>query len=131
MENQIEKPLIPNEKYARFATFINNSRERCFNDRLMLLLVLEIKLKSFELNEELILPRYQNKSFEYKGEKYESSAMIKDVLPQKALSELKELVCEGGERDFETLAECKEWIHHTTGIARGSISIVETDWNFK
>lgn len=88
----------------------------------MRVLITEIKLKSGEINEEMILPRYYNKGIAYNGEFYKKSAMIKDLLPQKALIEIKTLTVAGSALDFETDAEIKNWIVAKTGINDCSLS---------
>lgn len=110
--------------YKNLASFINNANERIFNDRLIILTVTEIKLKSGDINEEMILPRYYSKDCLYNGEKYESAGMIKDVIPKAALSELKQLIIEGSNADFKSVAEIKNWIHEKTKIKHCSLSVV-------
>ena len=102
--------------YEALAKFINRPKERPFNDALMRVVSVEIKLKSCDLNEEMILPRYYNKGILYNGERYEQSAMIKDLLPKKALEQLKELICQGAKMEFENGSVLRNWVADTTGI---------------
>ena len=102
--------------YTDLAKFINNAKERIFNDTLMKLVGIEIKLKSGNLNEEIILPRYYDKGIWYNGEYLERCGMIKNILPRKALEQLKELVRMGAKIDFETNSAMRNWIADTTGI---------------
>lgn len=110
--------------YNNLKIFINKAQERIFNDYLMNLAVLEIQLKSKTLNETMILPRYYNKSIIYNGVVYERSAMIKDLVPKKALEELKKLILSGSAIVFKNKVEIKNWIVSQTGITDCSLSTV-------
>lgn len=90
----------------------------------MIATVTEIKLKSGDINEEMILSRYYDKGVWYQGEYYDRSGIIKDVLSKKALSELKHLIMNGSKIDFENVAQIKFWIEQQTGIESCSLSVV-------
>ena len=133
MENKTEssdkansKPLkkfdVSSSAYNDLAKFINKSHERRFNDALMRLIIVEIKLKSFDFNENIILPRYFNKSVEYDGEIYLRSAFIKDLLSKKAIIQTKELIKKGSQIDFKTTEHLRHWISEETGINSGSLA---------
>ena len=133
MENKTEssdkansKPLkkfdVSSSAYNDLAKFINKSHERRFNDALMRLIIVEIKLKSFDFNENIILPRYFNKSVEYDGEIYLRSAFIKDLLSKKAIIQTKELIKKGSQIDFKTTEHLRHWISVETGINSGSLA---------
>jgi len=109
--------------YDNISKFINDSNERIFNDRLMIMTIIEIMLKSGCINDELILPRYYSKDEIYDGEKYERAGMIKNVVPKKALAELKNLVSIGSKINFDSKASVKVWIQETTGISHSSLSV--------
>ena len=108
--------------YNDLAKFINKSHERRFNDALMKLVIVEIKLKSFDFNENIILPRYFNKSVEYEGEIYLRSAFIKDLLSKKAIIQTKELIKKGSQIDFKNTDHLRNWISEETGINSGSLA---------
>ena len=59
-EKVLSEPLqqcnVSSSAYNDLAKFINKSHERRFNDALMKLVIVEIKLKSFDFNENIILP---------------------------------------------------------------------------
>lgn len=110
--------------YNNFSKFINKAQERIFNDCLINVVVLEIQLKSKEINKEMILPRYYNKSIVYNGQVYDRSAMIKDLVPKKALEELKALIIVGSETDFENKTQIKNWIASQTDISDCSLSVI-------
>ena len=120
------KPLkkfdVSSSAYNDLAKFINKSHERRFNDALMRLVIVEIKLKSFDFNENIILPRYFNKSVEYDGEIYLRSAFIKDLLSKKAIIQTKELIKKGSQIDFKTTEHLRHWISEETGINSGSLA---------
>ncbi len=111
--------------YRNLAAFVNKANERIFNDRLIILAVTEIRLKSGGLNEELILPRYYAKDCVYNGERFERAGRIRDVMPAKALAELKALIVEGSKKDFKNNSQIKNWIHERTNIQQCSLSVVE------
>ena len=94
--------------YKDFTKFINKGKERLFNDSLINVIVTEIKLKSRELNEYMILPRNCNQGILYNGEFYEKSNMIINMLSAKSLIQAKKLVKEGSEVDFKNTFEIKE-----------------------
>lgn len=73
--------------YDNLAKFINRANERVFNDSLMRVVVVEIKLKSGQINEEMILPRCYNKAIVYDGETYNKCAQIKDLIPKQMCNE--------------------------------------------
>ena len=108
--------------YHDLAKFINRSHERRFNDSLMRLVIVEIQLKSFDFNENIILPRYFNKSVEYEGEIYLKSAFIKDLLSKKAIAQTKELIKKGSQIDFKSTEHLRNLISEETGINRGSLA---------
>ena len=104
--------------------FINKAQEQRFNDALMNVVITEIRLKSGILNEEMILP-CNNKGIYYNGEFYEQSAMIKDLVPQKALLELKALVETGSKLNFENKQQIKNWIVNETEIKDCSLAVFD------
>lgn len=104
------------KKFQNLSKFVNKAEDQIFTDYLMRILVLEIKLKSGEINKEVILPISANKSIVYAGEVYEKSTMIKDFLPKKALKELNELLDMSIEVTFNDKAEIKNWIRKETDI---------------
>jgi hypothetical protein len=116
------KTLVNSSAYIDFAKFINKSHERRFNDALMKLIIIEIELKSFDFNENMILPRYFNKSVEYQGETYLRSAFIKDLLSKKAIIQTKDLIKKGSKTDFKNRDDLRNWICEETGINNGSLS---------
>ena len=116
------KTLVNSSAYIDFAKFINKSHERRFNDTLMKLIIIEIQLKSFDFNEEMILPRYFNKSTTYNGEVYERSGIIKEMLNKKALEQAKKLVKKGSEINFKNQDHLRNWICEETGINSGSLA---------
>lgn len=113
---------VSSSAYNDLAKFINKSHERRFNDALMKLVIVEIKLKSFDFNENIILPRYFNKSVEYEGEIYLRSAFIKDLLSKKAIIQTKELIKKGSQIDFKNTEHLRHWISEETGINSGSLA---------
>jgi hypothetical protein len=88
----------------------------------MKLIIIEIQLKSFDFNEEMILPRYFNKSTTYNGEVYERSGIIKEMLNKKALEQAKKLVKKGSEINFKNQDHLRNWICEETGINSGSLA---------
>ena len=118
----LQKCDASSSAYKDLAKFINKSHERIFNDSLMRLVIVEIKLKSFDFNENMILPRYFNKSVEYEGEIYLRSAFIKDLLSKKAIIQTKELIKKGSQIDFKTTEHLRHWISVETGINSGSLA---------
>ena len=108
--------------YHDLSSFINKSHERRFNDSVMRMIVVEIKLKSFDFNEDAILPRYFNKSTEYNGELYEKSVKIKDYMPKKAIVQAKELIKKGSNITFENVQGIQNWIVSETAINNGSVN---------
>ena len=110
--------------YKNLAVFINKSEERIFNDSLMNVAATEISLKSGAINNQMILPRYYNRSCEYEGEVYERCGIIQEVLPNKALKELNVLVAAGSSLDFESKSALRVWIQKETGINDGSLSAI-------
>ena len=113
---------VSRNAYNDLAKFINKSHERRFNDALMKLVIIEIQLKSFYFNENMILPRYFNKSVEYQGETYLRSAFIKDLLSKKAIIQTKDLIKKGSKMDFKNTEHLRNWISEETGINSGSLA---------
>ena len=89
----------------------------------MNVIILEILLKNRSINEELILPRYYNIDLIYNGQLYERSAMIKDLVPKKALAEIKVLIEKGSELNFENKQQIKNWIASNTQINDCSLAV--------
>ena len=114
--------ILKHSNYKDFAKFINKSHERIFNETVIRIIITEIQLKSGEFNEEMIVPRYFNKSTFYHGEEYKYSAKIKDLLNKKAIIQAKELVKIGSSIDFKSLAHLRIWICQETGINSGSLA---------
>ena len=125
-DESLSEPLqqcnISSSAYIDLAKFINKSHERRFNDALMRLIIIEIQLKSFYFNENMILPRYFNKSVEYQGETYLRSAFIKDLLSKKAIIQTKDLIKKGSKIDFKNTEHLRNWISEETGINSGSLA---------
>jgi hypothetical protein len=119
---QLNKHAVSSSAYSDLAKFINKSHERRFNDALMRVVIIEIKLKSFDFNENMILPRYFRKSVEYQGETYLESAFIKDLLNKKAIIQTKELIKKGSQMDFKNTDHLRNWISQETGINNGSLA---------
>lgn len=109
--------------FKNLSRFINSAKERRFNDALMNVIILEILLKNRSINEELILPRYYNIDLIYNGQLYERSAMIKDLVPKKALAEIKVLIEKGSELNFENKQQIKNWIASNTQINDCSLAV--------
>ncbi len=109
-------------QYNDLAIFINKANERRFNDALMMVIIIEIQLKSLNFNEDMILPRYFNKSVKYLGEIYERSAFIKDLVNKKIIGQIKKLIETGSSMDFKNTAAIKNWISKETGINNCSMS---------
>ena len=122
LSEPLQKTGVSSSAYNDLAKFINKSHERRFNDALMKLVIVEIKLKSFDFNENIILPRYFNKSVEYEGEIYLRSAFIKDLLSKKAIIQTKELIKKGSQIDFKNTEHLRHWISEETGINSGSLA---------
>lgn len=118
----LQQCSVSSSAYNDLAKFINKSHERRFNDALMKLVIVEIKLKSFDFNENMILPRDFNKSVEYEGEIYLRSAFIKDLLSKKAIIQTKELIKKGSQIDFKNTEHLRHWISEETGINSGSLA---------
>lgn len=108
--------------YIDFAKFINKSHERVFNDTVMRIIITEIKLKSGDFNEFMIVPRYFNKSTFYQGEEYKRSAKINELLNKKAVQQAKELIKKGSKMDFKSTENLRNWISEETGINSGSLA---------
>ena len=107
--------------YNELSNFINKSHERRFNDSVMRMIIIEIKLKSGEFNEEMILPRYFNKPTVYNGEVYERSVAIKDYMPKKAIVQAKALVKKGSSLQLSK-SQIADWIVEETSINKGSVA---------
>lgn len=108
--------------YSDFAAFINKSHERVFNDSIMRLIIIEIKLKSCDFNEQMILPRYFSGDTTYKGEVYKKTASIEDLLSKKAVQQAKELVKNGSSINFKNTNEIRNWICDEAQINNGSLA---------
>ena len=89
----------------------------------MRLCVEEIYLKSGNINEDMLLPRYYDKGIWYNGEFYNRCGHIKDIIPKKALFQLKELVKIGSKIPFTSKTSVKNWIKEQTEINYCSIVI--------
>ena len=118
----LHKANVGSSAYVDLAKFINRSYERRFNDALMKLIIIEIQLKSGDFNEEMILPRYFNKSTVYQGEVYKKCAIISELLSKKSILQAKELVKKGSLLDFKNTEQLRNWISDETGINSGSLS---------
>ena len=97
------------KKFENIAAFFERERERPFNDALSHYIAVEIKIKG-QLNENIILPRYYNKSVIVDGITYKKSATPASLLPKKALEEVKELVILGGKQNLKNYTEIKMWL---------------------
>ena len=97
------------KKFKNIASFFERARERPFNDALSHYIAVEIKIKG-QLNENIILPRYYNKSVIVDGITYKKSATPASLLPKKALEEVKELVILGGKQNLKNYTEIKMWL---------------------
>lgn len=109
------------DMYNELSSFINKSHERRFNDSIMRAVITEIKLKSGDFNEEMILPRYFNKATKYNGEVYAKSAAIKELMPKKAIEQAKALVAKGSSINLE-ITQIANWIVEETKINKGSVA---------
>jgi len=109
--------------YEEIKRFINKAEERRFNDALMRMTIVEIKLRSGDINEHTIMPRYYNKGCRYDGMFYEQSGTIKQIMPQKALSQLKAVIKEGSKIPFFDKSEIKNWLVDKIGISHCSLSV--------
>jgi hypothetical protein len=54
---------------------------------------------------------------------YEQSGTIKQIMPQKALSQLKAAIKEGSKIPFSDKSEIKNWLVDTIGISHCSLSV--------
>ena len=108
--------------YSDLAKFINKADERRFNDTLISVLVLEIKLKTGEINPQMILPRYHSEHIIYNGEYHAFHGKIGDVMPKKALRQIQQLAQKGASLDFAKHTDILEWLHNETGITRCSLN---------
>lgn len=122
LEPQLNKHAVSSSAYVDFAKFINKSHERVFNDTVMRIIITEIKLKSGDFNEFMIIPRYFNKSTFYQGEEYKYSAKINELLNKKAVQQAKELVKKGSLIDFDSIEHLRNWICDETNINQGSLA---------
>lgn len=119
---QLLQTAVSSSAYIDFAKFINKSHERVFNDTVMRIIITEIKLKSGDFNEFMIIPRYFNKSTFYQGEEYKYSAKINELLNKKAVQQAKELVRKGSSIDFDSVEHLRNWICDETNINQGSLA---------
>lgn len=122
LEPQLNKNAVSSSAYIDFAKFINKSHERVFNDTVMRIIITEIKLKSGDFNEFMIIPRYFNKSTFYQGEEYKYSAKINELLNKKAVQQAKELVKKGSSINFDSIEHLRNWICEETNINQGSLA---------
>lgn len=118
----LKKCDVSSSAYNDLAKFINKSHERVFNDTVMRIIITEIKLKSGDFNEFMIIPRYFNKSTFYQGVEYKFSAKINELLNKKAVMQAKKLVEIGSKIDFKSTEQLRNWISDETGINSGSLA---------
>lgn len=126
------KPINYNP-YANLQEFINAEFDDTFNNQLIVLTILEIKYKSGEINENIVLlcsnrPRVVYGENGVKERYYKHYSTPKQELPPAALDELKQLIFEGSKRDFANAHECKHWLFCQTGINWITFAIAEVNW---
>lgn len=108
--------------YNNLKNFFIKGKDQLFCDNIAKLLVVEIKLKSGNINENLLLQCDKITNLVYNGEHFTNANIIKKGVPVKALIELQTLVAEGSKLDFETDAQIKNWIILQTGMLSGAFS---------
>jgi hypothetical protein len=101
--------------------FINNGKDQRFTDALVKLMLIEIRLKSGSINEDMILPADSGNCV-YDGVIYRKSDIIKIRLSKQTLSELQNIVLIGSEMAFENVAQVKNWLI-SLGINSGAFSV--------
>jgi hypothetical protein len=126
------KPINYNP-YANLQEFINAEFDDTFDNQLIVLTILEIKYKSGEINENIVLlcsnrPRVVYGENGVKERYYKHYSTPKQELPPAALDELKQLIIEGSKRDFANAHECKHWLFCQTGINWITFAIAEVNW---
>ena len=92
------------------ADFFNKAKERIFNDNLICSMALEIKLKSGNINEYLILPTYFDHNFFYNGVRIPYYISIQKMLSKEYLKELQSIIKEGSSMDFKNYNEIKKFL---------------------
>lgn len=108
--------------YNNLKNYFTKGRDQFFCDNLSKVLVVEIKLKSGNINENLLLQCDEVTNHIYGGERYKSVKSIKKGVSAKALTELQTLVAEGSKLNFENDAQIKNWVILQTGILSGTFS---------
>jgi len=108
--------------YNNFKNFFNKGKDQKFCDNIAKFLLVEIKLKSGEINEDILLQCDKITNLVYNGEHFTNANTIKNGIPKSALAELKKLVAEGSKLNFENDAQIKNWVILQTGILSGAFS---------
>lgn len=129
-----QKPELTNCcNYANLQEFINAEFDDTFDNQLIVLTILEIKYKSGEINENIVLlcsnrPRVVYGENGVKERYYKHYSTPKQELPPAALKELQQLIFEGSKRDFANAHECKHWLFCQTGINWITFAIADVTW---
>ena len=104
--------------------FINKAYERPFCDALVQLIAVEIKQKTGDFDEHMILPAY----FKHRiddgvfGYSYEPSAHIDDMLSKDKLAECRQIIKEGRLLGFQNYQEIKNWLMKRSGFSHCALS---------
>lgn len=129
-----QKPELTNCcNYANLQEFINAEFDDTFDNQLIVLTILEIKYKSGEINENIVLLCSNRPCVVYgengvKERYYKHYSTPKQELPPAALKELQQLIFEGSKRDFANAHECKHWLFCQTGINWITFAIADVTW---
>jgi hypothetical protein len=103
-------------EYKSLTAYIKQKNNRIFKDNLLRLMLVEIKLKSGQIDEYMLLPTTY-KSGVYCGRCwYEGYNHIINILSEKILQQVKQLVSKGSQMNFYNYLEIQKWITEKTGL---------------
>jgi hypothetical protein len=128
-----EHEPINYSEYANLQEFINSESDDIFNNQLITLVLMEIKHKSGNINENIVLLCSNRHRVVYGGNAikeryYKHYSNLKQELPVAALNELNLLIFEGSKMDFPNAHKCKHWLFCQTGINWITLAIAEVNW---
>lgn len=108
--------------YKNLKRFFEQHFDNYFKDDFMRVIIVEIKIKSGELNVNQLL-RSSNSGTFHEGEFYENASIISETVPTKSLEEAISLVIAGSDISFETNSDIRKWIKKQTGLKDGDLAV--------
>lgn len=108
--------------YSNLKKFLERGKDQVFIDALVAVILVEIKIKSGVIDENLIL-KSSSRNCVYDGELYKHSAQIKTAVPPKVINEIKNLLQDSLSESFESYSQIKNWLVEKVDISHCSLSV--------